>query len=216
MNILIVEDHPLTAAAYCDILAAAQSENLNIVNAIDCKQAYNALCELRKSEDSFQLAVIDYSIPACPEKKLFSGADVALLVQKCCADCKLFIITAHCEVLVIYDLIRRINPLGIATKNELTSENLNVIFEDVLDNKLYRSPHVKLCVEMIWERNITMDAYNREIINYLGKGYRIKDLENVVNLSAGAIQNRILKLKKVFNAKDERELLKKLYDDGFL
>lgn len=216
MNVLIIEDHPLTAAAYGNILKEAKSAEINITTASNCQQAYNALCNAKTNGALFELAIIDYSIPSYREKNLFSGADVALLVKKCCADCKLIIITAHYEILIIYDLIRKVNPLGLATKNDLTSDNLFSLFDDILESKPYRSPHIKTCVQYVWDKNLTLDTHNREILHYLGKGYRIKDLENIISLSAGAIQNRILKLKKAFKAKDERELLRKLHDEKFL
>lgn len=216
MNVLIIEDHPLTANAYQKILSESNNKKINIVNARDCKQAYYALCRAKETGQSFELAVIDYSIPAYREKNLFSGADVAVLIKKCCTECKLLMITAHYETLIIYDLVRKINPLGLATKNDLTVDNLYNIFNDILGSKMYRSPHIKACVQWVWDNNLTLDTHNREILYYLGKGYRIKDLEAVISLSSSAIQNRILKLKKVFGVKDERELIRKLKDENFL
>jgi DNA-binding NarL/FixJ family response regulator len=216
MNVLIVEDHPLTAAVYSYILHEDKSKHWDITIALDCKQAYDAITGAKQSNHPFELAVIDYSLPSYIDKSLFSGADVARLIQKNFEDCKLIIITSHIEILTIYDLVRKINPHGLATKSDINTDNLPGIFYDIMEGKLFKSPQIKACIKEVWTKDFIFDDYNRKILQYLAKGYRAKELEEVINLSGSAIQNRISKLKKAFNAKDERELLRKVFEEKYL
>ncbi|MES2485799.1 MAG: DNA-binding response regulator [Bacteroidota bacterium] len=216
MNVLIVEDHPLTAAVYCNILHDDKNTEWHTVIGLDCKQGYDAIITAKGNNKPFDLAIIDYSLPSYPDKKLFSGVDVALLIKKNFPDCKLLMITSHIEILIIYDLIRKINPHGLVTKNDINTDNLYDIINDVLQGKLFKSPQIKACIKEVWTKDFIFDDYNRKILHYLSKGYRAKELEEVINLSGSAIQNRISKLKKAFNAKDDRELLRKVFEEKYL
>lgn len=216
MNVLIIEDHPFTATAYSNILYEDNTKNTIIVKALDCKQGYDAIVSARENAQHFDLAIIDYNLPSYREKNIFSGADLALLIRKNFESCKLIIITSHNEILIVYDLVRKINPDGLAIKSDINVDNLHDLFNDVINGKLYRSPQIKACVQEIWAKDFILDDYNRKILQYLAKGYRIKDLEKVVTLSSSAIHSRIIKLKKAFDAKDERDLIRKIFDEHYL
>lgn len=216
MNILIVDDHPLTTLVYSNILLQHKNLKADIVKAYNCNQAYQAVVKAKDTGKPLNLAIIDYNLPAYQEENLFSGADIALLIKKNFEDCKVIIITSHSEILIIYDLIRRVNPHGLASKSDITTDNLYDVVKAVLNGKIYKSPQINTCVEEIWTKDLIFDDYNRKILRYLAKGYRIKDLEGVIMLSNSAIQKRIIKLKKAFEAEDERELLKKVFEQKFL
>lgn len=216
MNFLIIEDHPLTTAVYSSILLEDKALNTHIVMAYDCKQAYHSIMKARHDDKPFDLAIIDYNLPPYHEENLLSGADLALLIKKNFENCKIIIITSHSKILIIYDLIRRINPQGLASKSDISTDNLIDIIKEVLNGKLYKSPQINACVEEIWTKDLIFDDYNRKILRYLAKGYKIKDLEEVIMLSKSAINKRIIKLKKTFNAEDEKELLRKVFEQNFL
>jgi hypothetical protein len=55
-----------------------------------------------------------------------------------------------------------------------------------------------------------------QIILYLKKGYKIKDLHTQIPLSTSAISKRIAKIKENFAVNDENELLKALIFDKFI
>ncbi|MDV6167364.1 response regulator [Flavobacterium sp. DG1-102-2] len=218
MNILIVDDHPLTASIYSSIILQDESslQNSHTSIAHNCQDGYNAVLEFENSNSKIDFAIIDVNLPPFEKEKIMSGGDLASFITKRFAKCKICIITSHTEVLIIYDLLRKINPLGLVSKNDITTGNLCTIIHHILGGNAYRSPQIKACIDEVWNKDFMFDDYNRKILLHLAKGYRIKDLEEIVLLSGSAIQKRVVKLKKVFDAHDERELLKKVFEQGFL
>ncbi|PZR14350.1 MAG: hypothetical protein DI539_18950 [Flavobacterium psychrophilum] len=217
MNILLIDDHPLTVSVYSTIISESRLyKNVKITVAHNCSEAFEVILKAAQSKNNFDLAVIDYNLPPYREEKIFSGADLAILVSKNFPKCKIGMITSHSEVLIIYDLLRRVNPHGLISKNDLNADNLNEVIREILSGGSYKSPQIKACIKEVWTRDLIFDDYNRKILLYLSKGYRIKELEEVILLSGSAIQKRLLKLKRIFQAQDERELLKKIFEQGFL
>jgi hypothetical protein len=62
--------------------------------------------------------------------------------------------------LVLYNILRKINPEGLATKNDISADNLAGIIDGVRQNIAYRSPEVENCVKKIWDSKILADNYN--------------------------------------------------------
>lgn len=218
MNILIVEDHPMTALMYKDLIVeesvVATTNNITIVQT--CQEAYSMIDICAKSGIGYDLAILDHNIPSYPEKKLNSGGDIALLIKKMFPTCKAFIITSHTEVLIIYDLIKKVKPEGLAIKNDITAYNFPDIIRDIIAGKIYKSMLVKQCLNTIWKKGIMIEDYNRQILMYLAKGYRLKDIEQIIPLSPSAIRNRITKMKKVFNSNDNNSLIRQVIEEHYL
>ena len=61
-----------------------------------------------------------------------------------------------------------------------------------------------------------IEDHNRQILMYLSKGFKIKDLEQIINISASAIQKRIIKMKNVFEVTDDSNLVKEAIKQGFI
>jgi DNA-binding NarL/FixJ family response regulator len=218
MNILLVDDHPLTVSVYATIISEEKNffKNARITIAHDCNEAFEVILNATNKNEAFDLAIIDYNLPPYKEEKILSGADLAILVAKNFPKCKTAIITSHYEILIIYDLLRRVNPQGLISKNDINTDNLCDMIKEIMNGASYKSPQIQACIKEVWTKDLIFDDYNRKILLYLSKGYRIKELERVIMLSGSAIQKRIVKLKKVFKAQDERELLKKIFEQGFL
>ena len=216
MNILIVDDHPLTVSVYSGIIGEKFSNTPNILSAYNCEEGHIAVSQSAKTAAPIDIAIVDYNLPPYENENIFNGADLAVYLKKLYKDCKVLMITSHTEILIIYDLLRRVNPHGLVSKNDVDANNLIDIIIQVIDGRLYKSPQIKKCINEVWSNDIMVDEYNRKILLYLAKGYKIKELEDVVMLSKSAIQKRILKLRRAFNAKDERGLMKKIFQEKFL
>lgn len=218
MNILLIDDHPLTVSVYATIILEEKKffKNARITIAHNCNEAFDIIMKASNANNAFDLAIIDYNLPPYKEENILSGADLTILTAKKFPKCKIGMITSHSEVLIIYDLLRKINPHGLISKNDINAENLCEVIKEIMAGGSYKSPQIKACVQEVWTKDLIFDDYNRKILLYLSKGYRIKDLENIIMLSGSAIQKRVVKLKRVFEAQDERELLKKIFEQGFL
>ena len=101
-------------------------------------------------------------------------------------------------------------------KNDITPHNIAEIVIDVLRGNKYHSPLVRNCIQDIWKKEIMIEDHNRQILMYLSKGFKIKDLEQIINISASAIQKRIIKMKNVFEVTDDSNLVKEAIKQGFI
>lgn len=218
MRIFIADDHPMTVEGYCDALRAASfdSSRTIIVKAYDCEEAYRVLTESAQNHHRFDLAIIDNSMPPFPEKSILSGVDVAALIRSEHPDCKIIMITAHTEVIIVYDLAKKVRPDGLIIKNDATPEKLQTAVAAVLGGGSYQSPLVRDCISEIWKKELMVEDYNRQILFYLSKGFKIKDLEETVFLTSSAIQKRISRMKKAFDVTDDTSLVKEAVRQGFI
>ncbi len=213
MNILIVDDHPMVASFYEKMLL--ESFVHHTVKAFDCEQAYYIITA-DTDERKFELAILDYRLPAYTEKNLNNGCDLALLTREKHPGCKIVFITAQTEVLIVYDILKKVYPEGLAIKNDIDIENFPKIVETVLQGNYYQSKLVKSCSSKIWHDEIMVDDDNRKIIFHLAKGYKVKELESVVDLSASTIQKRIINIKKNLGLPTDSGLVLELTKRGFL
>jgi len=217
MNVLIVDDHPMTIDLYENILLNNSEfiSNLNITKALNCKDAFEAYAVSKINKSDFDLALIDYSLPIYKEKNILSGGDVANLI-KSDGICKVIIITAQTQLLVVYDILKKIKPEGMVIKSDVTTENFMTIINTVIEGNLYQSPIVKTSVKEIWKKEIMADEMNRQIMLLLAKGYKIKKIEIVLMLSVSAIQRRIAQMKDAFDVKEDSSLVEEAMYHGFL
>jgi DNA-binding NarL/FixJ family response regulator len=125
-------------------------------------------------------------------------------------------ITAHTEIVIIYDIAKKVRPDGLIIKNDITSEKLQQAIIEVLKGNQYQSPTVKRCINEIWKKELMIGDYNRQILLYLSKGFRIKELESFVHLTTSAIQKRVIRMKKAFEVTDDTGLVKEAIKQGFI
>jgi DNA-binding NarL/FixJ family response regulator len=215
MNILLVDDHPMTVEGFMNIFLKMNfSEKKTIfTKAHNCKDGYDSIL---KSSIPFDLAIIDQGLPSYPEQSISTGSDLALLIRKSMPDCKIIMITAHSEVLIIYDIVHNVSPDGLINKNDISPDNLQLIVAEVMQGTLYHSPIIKSCVSEIQKKELLFDDFNRQILSYLSKGFKVKELEGVVCLSTSAVQRRVIRMKSVFGINDDSGLVKEAIKQGFI
>lgn len=218
MNILLVDDHPMTVEGFMNALLQVNffKEKANFTKIHNCKDGYETIIKLSKSLKSFDLAILDQGLPGYAEQFLESGSDLALSIRQYMPDCKIIMITAHTEVIVIYDILQRVNPDGLIIKNDISPNNLQLIVTEVMQGNQYQSPMVKNCIQEIWKKELMFDDYNRQILSYLSKGFKVKDLDEVVSLGDSAIQKRVIQMKNAFNVTDNTGLVKEAMKQGFI
>ncbi len=218
MNILLVDDHPITVEGYITALSKRKnvSEVPNFKTSYSCESAYRSVLDTSLKGLPFDIAIIDLDLPGCTEPPLPSGKELALFLRKKMPSTKIIIITAHTELIIVYDIWRSIKPEGFIIKNDLTPEGILKIVEQISDGVPYKSPMVENCIREIWKKELIVEDYNRQIIYYLSLGFRVKDLHEVIPMSQGAIQKRINKINEVFEVTDKDGLLKEVKRLGFI
>lgn len=213
MNVLLADDHPMTLEGYSDAL---QKNPFAVYSPVFTKvhnfeDAFHAV-----DKNVFDLAIIDNSMPVYAKASISSGIDLALFIKSRLPDCKVIIITAHTEVIIVYDIAKRARPEGLIIKNDVTPEKLQNAVIDIIKGNTYQSPLVKSCISEIWKKELMVEDYNRQILFYLSKGFKIKDIEQTVYLTGSAIQKRISRMKKAFDVSDDTSLVKEAIKQGFI
>ena len=66
------------------------------------------------------------------------------------------------------------------------------------------------------KKELLFDDYNRQILSYLSKGFKVKELDGVMCLGDSAIQKRVIQMKNAFNVTDNTGLLKEAMKQGFI
>lgn len=218
MRFLLVDDHPMTISGYRSAIEASGSFGDPVFTvAHTCEQAYNLIVPASTAKKyTFDVAVIDYSLPPYPNGNMSSGADLTILIRKFMPDCRIVMITAHTEVLTLYNILRKVGSDALLTKQEVSPGNLATVIDKVLSGVTYHSPLVKECLDKIWMREVMVEDYNRQILYYLSKGYKVKNLHEVVPLASSTIQRRVISMKKVFEVKDDSSLIRRAFEEGFL
>ena len=81
MNILLVDDHPMTVEGFMNVLLKVNfsKEKPVFTKKHSCEGAYIAITEAIQKEQLFDLAIIDQGMPSYPEQFLASGSDLVLL-----------------------------------------------------------------------------------------------------------------------------------------
>lgn len=206
MKIFILEDHPMTSILYKTILSDKFGNDCKITIATDCEDAYNILVRDNKCI-SFDLAIIDYNIPAYKIQYLHNGADILTLIKKKNPLCKTLMITAELKKLALYGIIKKMRPTGFVLKSNITNESFLEVVDIVVNGVEYRCEAIQNCVDTIWENEALVDDYNRKIIHYLSKGYKVSDLPNFIPLSESTIKKRISTLKESLGIDKNSSLL---------
>jgi DNA-binding NarL/FixJ family response regulator len=218
MKVLLIDDHPMTISGFTECL---KNEKFSIfaptfVHALNCEDGYNAIQKAIKLNMPFDLAILDLGLPKYSEKEIQAGSDLGLFIRESMQNCKIIMMTAHTETVIIYDTLRKVNPEGFFIKNDITPDSLIEGVRAVVRGEKYQSPNVLLCIDQIWKKRLMVEDVNRKILIYMSKGFRIKDLEKFMNITASAIQKRILKMKLVFDAADDESLVKAAKKQGFI
>ncbi|RKR05698.1 DNA-binding NarL/FixJ family response regulator [Flavobacterium sp. 90] len=218
MNVLIVDDHPMTVEGYINALSMAPfALNSPIFSkAHNCEEAYNCLMKTSLTKVSFDIAIIDKGLPGYEEKSILSGSDLAGFIKEIMPNCKIIMITAHTEVLVVYELYKNVRLDGLIIKNDITPDKLQQAVAEVLQGNSYKSITVQNCINDIWKKELMVEDYNRQILFYLSKGFKVKELEGVIFLTTSAIQKRIIRMKRAFDVTDDSGLVKEAIKQGFI
>ncbi len=200
MNILIVDDHPFIIQAYKNALDkySQQGYEFDVTQANNCKSGYENIAEGQKT---FDVAFFDISMPEYPEKGIYSGEDLAILMKKEMPNCKVILLTMHTELLKINNIIKNINPNGLIIKNDLTFDELIFAFDKIINNESYYSQTVIKLVGQAQYNNIELDAFDKQILFHLSKGVKTKDLPQYIPLSLSAIEKRKLNIREILEVK---------------
>lgn len=222
LNILIVDDHPMTVNGYINVLSDEEFKGykLNFTKALNCEEAYKLITNSATSGNPFDIAYLDLSLPPYPEKNISSGFDLGMLVKKTLPDCIIIILTMHSEAVLVDRLIKEINPKGILCKSDIDIDEFLNAFKIIFENKdTYLSNKiVKSLKDKVFE-TYNLDSYDKQIIMRLSEGILTKNIPNYVPLSLSAIEKRKARIKNMLlqgKGGDDYELIETIKKMGVI
>lgn len=218
MNILIADDHQLTIDAYKTILpfSLQLGDNINFIEANSCQEAYLKINQCIENNVKIDLAILDYSMPVYSEKNILNGADVCIYLQKQMPNCINMILTSIMENIILFEIILNVKPHGIVTKSDIDGNKFLEIIEILLSGKKYRSDFVSMQIEEIWENKAFVNELNRKILQYLAKGYKLKEIAQELDVSEITIKKRISKIRESLNLNEDDNIFKEAKSRGYL
>ena len=218
MNVLIADDHQLTIDGYKTILSFSLQlgDNINFIEANSCEEAYLKINQCLDNNLRIDLAILDYSMPIYSEKNILNGADVCIYLQKQMPSCINMILTSIMGNIILFEIILNVKPHGIVTKSDIDGNKFLEIIEIVLSGKKYRSDFVSMQIEEIWENKAFVNDLNRKILQYLSKGYKLKEIAQELDVSEITIKKRISKIRESLNLNEDDNILKEAKFRGYL
>lgn len=205
-HILIVDDHPFIIQGYKNAITRYKPDEFEffIEQANDCKSGYDIITNPETKD--FDIAFLDISMPAYEEKGMFSGEDLAKLLNKYMPNCKIILLTMYTELLKIKNIIDAINPHGLVIKNDLTFDELLFGFDKVINNEIYYSQSIQKMMDLDQSETIEIDLFDKQILFHLSKGTKTKEITQYIPISLEAIEKRKLSLKNRLDLKEESDI----------
>ncbi len=200
INILMIDDHPITLDGYKNILISLKEDKSNylIETASDCEEAYWRVHKSTKNNIYYDVIFLDISLPPSEELKIFSGEDLGLKIREISPSSKIIILTMYNENFRIYNILKNISPEGLLIKSDVSPQEFYKAFCEVLLDKLYYSNTVKILMRKQFANDIVLDEIDRNILYHLSKGVKTKDLTQLIPLSLAAIEKRKKHMKEIF------------------
>lgn len=217
MNILIVDDHPLNVDSYTALLSAIDTiEKPIFYHAYNCKEAYETIQKLNTSGTPIDIALIDVSLPAYEDQNIYSGEDIGKLLQQQHLNCKIIIISMHSEPVWVNRIIKKLNPNGFISKNDIDYKSFSQIIKIINIDKSYYSKSILEAQKEFLVKNLDWDEHDSKILQLIAEGLKTKILPNYIPLSLSSIEKRKANLKKqlLFNGGSDKELIETAKEMG--
>ncbi len=215
LNVLGVDDHAVVLEGYNAIFRSLDLyDELRFTKAHNCRSGYEIINN--HLDTPFDIAVLDYSMPQYPEKELYSGEDMALLLRQIMPSCKIIMVTMQKEIGVMGSILQKIKPEGFINKSDCTMTELMDAFSLVLRGDTYYSKTVREFIRLI-ESDVLLEDIDVKIILFLAKGIKNKNLAKYIPLSESAIEIRKYRIKRLLQVTgDDEELISKARSLGYI
>ncbi len=215
----MIDDHPMIIEGYKNTLLGENQKEyqIKIDIASNCDDAYANI--VKSSETTpYDMLFIDIKLPPSADGSITSGEDLAKHAKQMLPKARVIILTMHREDHRIHNILKNINPAGFLIKSDLTSSELLLAFNNIVEGKAYYSATVNDHFRKMMTNKFSLDEKNLKILYHLSRGVKTKNLPNYVSLSLSAIEKRKNQIKEMFSiAKaDDQKLLEEARKRGFI
>ena len=194
MKILIIEDHQAMIEGYKSILDLSNSGI--IYKYFEASTFDDALLLLNRSH--YDLILLDINLADSKSSNTQNGKELGLYIRKNMPSAKILILTSHIEKIILYTLVREIDPNGLLVKSDFKPEELIFTVQKILScDKRFYSHTVQKSINEVAQEKVYLDSINREIIILLDRGIQTKSLPAKLLLSQSAIDKRKAHIKEV-------------------
>lgn len=192
----MVDDHPSMLEGYKIILSYnSLGFEIETTTAFNCETAYEIIT---KKQIGFDMVFLDYSLPPYEAMHIKSGEDLAILVKTHLPNAKIVMLTSHSEALILYNIVRNVEPAGLLVKSDFSADELLTAFEVIVNDGVYQSATVKQNIKELLSKKVYLDVFNRQIITLLAQGIKTKSLPGHLNLSISTIEKRKVQIRDYF------------------
>lgn len=197
INILIVDDHPMTVDSYINLLSDESFATIEPTfhKNYNCETAYKKIQLLEKQNTKIDFAILDVNLPPYPEMNISSGIDLAIFVRKTHPKCKILLLTMHTETFIVNRIIKGINPDGFISKSEVNFESFPSICRKILRGEIIYSDEIIKSQKNLEQRNLNWDEYDSQILILLSQGVKTIDIPDHIPLSMSSIEKRKANIK---------------------
>jgi DNA-binding NarL/FixJ family response regulator len=222
INILIVDDHPLTCQGYGIILQNATAEGklpkIIIDVAYNAADAYDKLKDVDTNSSKYDLILLDILIPVSAENKIFSGEDLGVLIRKLNPQIKIIVQTGLLDNYRLHSIFKNLNPEGIIIKSDLDDIIFIQSISDVLSNVPFYSQTFTKLLRNQFSKGYILDADDREMLFLFSVGVASKDIPNHLPWSLSKLEKRKRLLREKLRVEDKSvfALVSKAKEAGFL
>lgn len=193
LDILFIDDHPMTLKAYEMALEGWEKYDLVIHKAGSIKEASILIFEIEK-KDKFDIIFFDVEM----KKDEQNGVEFAKDVQSYSKHPKIAFITMHDDSYLINRITKEIDPDGIINKNDLKPDDMKLSVERIVEAPPFYSQSILKRIRTIMNNRITIDETDVSILYNLSKGVLPKNLHEFINMTQRGIEKRKEKMKKLF------------------
>jgi DNA-binding NarL/FixJ family response regulator len=221
-NILIIDDHPLISEAYKSAFNFIASKNIKIKFSIktahNCDVANDLIKDFYTNKRLLNIVFLDIKLPASKDKKLISGEDLGIQINKLLPETKIIVSTTFNNNYRIHSILKNINPFAFLIKNDIVPSEIITAIESVINDTPYYSKTVIKLLRKEVSNDFLLDDIDRKILYELSVGTKMKNLPDLIPLSIAGIEKRKRHLKQIFNidSLDDRELIINAKDKGFI
>lgn len=220
LNILIVDDHPMTVDSYVNLLS---DDSFGIIEpfffkSYNCEEAYKKIMSLFKQNIKIDFAILDVNLPPYEEQNISNGIDLASLIRKNHPSCKILLLTMHTEAFIVNRIIKSIIPDGFISKCEINFESFPVVCKKILSGETFHSDEIIKSQKKLIQRNVDWDEYDSQILILLSQGVKTVNIPEYIPLSISSIEKRKANIKShlLLGKGGDTELLNKARQLGYI
>lgn len=211
MRFLLIDNHPLTLAGYVSMLQKYDPEAVFYQ-----ASTLSEVLEILNSEAVIDIVVMDCNIGGHKQAQMNNGIDWIRSIKLMHISAKILLVTAHKEVLSVYQIHKKVFPDGLLIKSDVSLQVLCEAIDAVLKGERFYSEEVHKQMAEMSKNSLMREHRNIEILMLLTQGYKAKEISEMLFLSEAAIHKRIALMKKNFRAPDSTGLVKIAVKKGFV